>query len=182
MSEINIKSSIENGRPSETRLPKEEAVYDLLENLNIDFQRLDHDATASMEDCQKIGQILNVRICKNLFLCNRQKTQFYLLMIPGDKEFRTKDLSKQINSARLSFAGADYMDEFLNITPGSVSVMGLMNDTDNRVQLLIDSDVLKNDHIGCHPCINTSSIKLKTRDLTDQILPYINHQPISVEL
>ncbi|MGN1457691.1 MAG: prolyl-tRNA synthetase associated domain-containing protein, partial [Acutalibacteraceae bacterium] len=144
--------------------------------------RLDHDVTATMEDCVEVGKILGIEICKNLFLCNRQKTAFYLLMIPGGKEFHTKDLSKQINSARLSFADAEYMEKFLNITPGSVSVMGLMNDTENNVQLLIDSDVLKPEFFGCHPCINTSSLKIKTKDLLEKILPAIHHQPIIVEL
>lgn len=182
MSTINIDITIYHDRPQDERLPKEMAVYDLLDNLKVEYSRLDHDVTATMEDCVEVGKILGIEICKNLFLCNRQKTAFYLLMIPGEKEFHTKDLSKQINSARLSFADAEYMEKFLNITPGSVSVMGLMNDTENNVQLLIDSDVLKPEFFGCHPCINTSSLKIKTKDLLEKILPAIHHQPIIVEL
>ena len=182
MATINIDKTICHNKPQDERLPKETAVYDLLDNLGIEYSRLDHDATATMEDCVEVGKILGIEICKNLFLCNRQKTAFYLLMIPGGKEFHTKDLSKQINSARLSFADAEYMEKFLNITPGSVSVMGLMNDTENNVQLLIDSDVLKPEFFGCHPCINTSSLKIKTKDLTEKILPAIHHKPIVVEL
>ncbi|MGN1456862.1 MAG: YbaK/EbsC family protein, partial [Acutalibacteraceae bacterium] len=132
MSTINIDRTIYHDRPQDERLPKEMAVYDLLDNLKVEYSRLDHDVTATMEDCVEVGKILGIEICKNLFLCNRQKTAFYLLMIPGGKEFHTKDLSKQINSARLSFADAEYMEKFLNITPGSVSVMGLMNDTENN--------------------------------------------------
>lgn len=182
MAAINIDRTIYHDKPQDERLPKEMAVYDLLDTLGVEYSRLDHDATATIEYCVDVEKILGIEICKNLFLCNRQKTAFYLLMIPGGKKFHTKDLSKQINSARLSFADAEYMEKFLNITPGSVSVMGLMNDTENNVQLLIDSDVLKHEFFGCHPCINTSSLKIRTKDLLEKILPEIHHQPIIIEL
>ena len=123
-----------------------------------------------------------MEICKNLFLCNRQKTLFYLLLMPGSKPFRTKELSAQIGSARLSFASEEYMEQFLDLTPGSVTVLGLMNDTDNRVQLLIDEDVVKDEYFGCHPCINTSSLKMKTNDILEKFLPAVHHEPIFVKL
>lgn len=121
-------------------------------------------------------------ICKNLFLCNRQETQFYLLKMPGDKKFLTKELSAQIGSARLSFAKAEAMEKYLDITPGSVSVLGLMNDKENHVQLLMDEDILPGEYIGCHPCINTSSLKLKTSDLLEKVIPAMKHEPIIVRL
>ena len=166
-----------NGRPAsnEGRLPKEIRCYDLLDSLGIQYQRIDHDAANTMEVCRQIDVVLEATICKNLLLCNRQCTSFYLLMIPGDKVFKTKDLSAQIGSSRLSFAGAEYMEQFLDITPGSVSVLGLMNDKDNRVQLLMDEDVLKGEYIGMHPCINTSSLRLKTADLMEKVLPAMGH-------
>ena len=122
------------------------------------------------------------RSVKIVFLCNRQKTQFYLLLMPGSKPFRTKELSAQIGSARLSFASEEYMEQFLDLTPGSVTVLGLMNDTDNRVQLLIDEDVVKDEYFGCHPCINTSSLKMKTNDIMEKFLPAVHHEPIFVKL
>ena len=138
---------LQNGRPETTsgRLDKEIRVYDLLDKLGIAYQRVDHEATMTMEACEEVDRILgdDTTICKNLFLCNRQETNFYLLLMPGDKPFKTKDLSAQINSARLSFAKPEYMEKYLDITPGSVSVMGLMNDHDKKVQLLIDKDVMK---------------------------------------
>jgi Uncharacterized conserved protein len=180
---INIDPIVYNNRPDpQTRLDKENRTYDLLEKLMVPFIRLDHDATGSIEDCHEVDKLLQIRICKNLFLCNAQKTKFYLLMLPGDKVFKTKDISAQIGSSRLSFAPSEYMEEYLDITPGSVSVMGLMNDTHNTVQLLIDKEVLNEDYIGCHPCINTSSLKIKTVDLLETILPFINHEPVLVEL
>lgn len=172
------------GRPEDCtgRLKKEIRVYDLLDRLGISYQRIDHEAAMTMEACAAIDEVLEATICKNLMLCNRQNTVFYLLMIAGDKHFKTKDLSHQIGSSRLSFAAPEYMEEFLDITPGSLSIMGLMNDKDHRVQLLIDEDVLKGEFVGFHPCINTSSLRLRTEDLVQKIIPAMGHDPRLVTL
>ena len=175
---------LHKGRPSdwEKRLPKEQRVYDLLDSLGVDYLQVDHEPAMTMEVCTGINAVLDAVMCKNLFLCNRQETDFYLLMMPGDKKFKTKDLSAQIGSSRLSFASPEYMERFLDVTPGSVSVMGLMNDHDHRVRLLIDEDVLKDEYFGCHPCINTSSIKLRMSDLLEKILPAVRHDYTVVSL
>ena len=164
------------------RLLKEMEVYELLDKLYIEYLRLDHEPTATIEDCHDVDKQLGIHICKNLFLCNTQKTNFYLLMMPGEKKFLTKVLSSQIGSARLSFAGAEYMDKFLSIEPGAVSIMGLMNDKEQNVRLLIDEDVLKEEYIGCHPCVNTSSLKIKTADVLEKFLPYTGHDYTVVKL
>jgi Ala-tRNA(Pro) deacylase len=164
------------------RLPKEMAVYTLLDRLEIPYLRIDHEPTASIEVCHEVETILDIQICKNLFLCNSAKTDFYLLMISGHKKLQTKDLSKQIHSSRLSFADASDMEKYLHIAPGSVSVLGLMNDTHHCVKLLIDKEVLAQEYIGCHPCINTSSLKIKTSDLINKFLPATRHQPTLVEI
>lgn len=176
--------SLQKGRPHdyEERLVKERRVYDLLDMLNIEYDRVDHEPLATMEACQEVDELLDLNMCKSLFLCNAQKTNFYLLVMPGEKKFKTKDLSHQIGSARLSFAQADDMERLLDITPGSVSVMGLMNDTDGKVQLIVDKDILSDEFFACHPCINTSSIKFMKEDLKEKILPEINHSAIIVEL
>ena len=167
------------GRPQDTegRLPREIRTYDYLDNLQIPYQRADN-----MEACNEIDAVLGVLICKNLFLCNRQKTRFCLLMMPGDKKFKTKELSSQINSARLSFAGEDAMLQYLDIEPGAVSIMGLMNDKEHKVTLLIDEDVLKGEYIGCHPCVCTSSLKLSTKDVIEKFLPATGHAYTTVHL
>ena len=172
------------GRPVDCtgRLAKEVRSYDLLDSLGVCYQRIDHEAAMTMEACAEIDRVLDATICKNLLLCNRQSTAFYLLMIPGDKVFKTSELSKQIGSSRLSFAKPEYMEQFLDITPGSVSVLGLMNDRENHVQLLIDEDVLKGEYVGCHPCINTSSLRLKTADLLEKVIPAMGHTPRMVTL
>ena len=172
------------GRPETTagRLNKEIRVYDLLDKLGVSYQRIDHEAAMTMEACAAIDAVLDATICKNLLLCNRQCTSFYLLMIPGNKVFKTSALSKQIGSSRLSFAAPEYMEKYLDITPGSLSILGLMNDHEGHVQLLIDEDVLKGEYIGCHPCINTSSLRIRTRDMVEKIIPAMNHKPILVTL
>ncbi|MBC2579146.1 prolyl-tRNA synthetase associated domain-containing protein [Clostridium sp. DJ247] len=182
MSQIYIDPTIYTTKPVGSRLLKEMAVYDLLEKLHIPYSRIDHDVTASIEDCHDVEKLLGITICKNLFLCNSQKTDFYLLMMPGDKKFKTKELSAQIQSSRLSFAPAEYMEKYLDITPGSVSIMGLMNDTDRNVNLLIDEDVIKVEYLGCHPCINTSSLKIRTKDIMDKFLPHTGHVQRYVQL
>ena len=177
---------LHKGRPENTdnRLDKEIRVYDFLDKLGIQYQRIDHEAAMTMEACEEIDRALgdNTTICKNLFLCNRQETDFYLLLMPGDKPFKTKDLSAQIHSARLSFAKPEYMEKYLDTTPGSVSVLGLMNDSEKKVQLLIDEDVMKEPYFGCHPCINTSSLKFTTEDLMQKIIPALEHEPVTVTL
>ena len=172
------------GRPvtNEGRLEKEIRCYDLLDSLGVEYQRIDHEAAMTMEACAEIDKVLDATICKNLLLCNRQCTEFYLLMLVGDKHFKTSVFSKQIGSSRLSFAAPEYMEQFLDITPGSVSVLGLMNDKDHRVRLVIDEDVAKGEYFGCHPCINTSSLRLKTSDLMEKIIPAMGHAPTIVKI
>lgn len=173
-----------SGRPNsnEGRLDREIRVYDLLDRLNISYSRTDHEPADNMEACNRIDKVLDVIICKNLFLTNRQKTRYYLLMMPGDKKFKTKELTSQINSARLSFAGADDMLKYLDIEPGAVSIMGLMNDKEKEVQLLIDEDIIRDEYLGCHPCVCTSSLKIRTKDIMDIYLPYVGHVPVFVHL
>lgn len=176
---------VEKGRPvsAEGRLEKELRVYDLLDSLGIQYERVDHEEANTMEACAEIDKVLAPAvICKNLFLCNAQKTKFYLLMIREDKKFLTKDISKQINSARLSFGSAEYMEQFLDITPGSVSVLGLMNDKDKQVTLLVDEDVLQAEYFGCHPCVNTSSLRLKISDVFGTFLQKVEHGYMVVKL
>lgn len=175
---------LQEGRPQTTdgRLAKEVRVYDFLDSLSIPYQRIDHEAAMTMEVCAEIDRVLEATICKNLFLCNRQQTTFYLLMMPGDKPFKTKDLSAQIESSRLSFGPPEFMEKFLDITPGSLSVLGLMNDPELEVNLLIDEDVTKGEYIGCHPCINTSSLRIRTADMLEKIIPAMGHTPRFVKL
>lgn len=164
------------------RLDKEMRVYKLLEQLEIPFERVDHEEAMTMEACREVDKSLGVTMCKNLFLCNRQKTDFYLLLMPGEKKFLTKDFSKQLGVSRLSFADGEFMEKYLDITPGSVSILGLMNDTNHDVHVSIDKELLSDEYLGCHPCINTSSLKIKMSDILKKFLPYTGHEATIVEL
>ena len=176
------KMEIFEGRPQEGRSAREMAAYDFLDALGVAYRRADHPAAATMQDCEAVDAALGVRMCKNLFLCNRQQTNFYLLLMSGEKPFRTKHFSKQLGVSRLSFAPPEFMEKYLDITPGSVSILGLKNDKDLNVQLCIDEDVIKAEYIRCHPCINTSTLKIKTADVLNTILPAMKHTPIIVNL
>ena len=179
---MRIDPAVYTGRPEEGRIPKEERCYDLLDSLGVRYARVDHEHADTIEACHEIEKLLGCEICKNLLLTNRQMTELWLLLMPGDKPFKTKLLSKQIGSARLSFASAEQMQTALDITPGSVSALGLMNDRENRVRLLIDRDLLAKPQIGLHPCINTSTLRLQTADLLEKLLPAMAHEPTMVEL
>lgn len=172
------------GRPTDCsgRLEREVRVYDLLDKLGIEYERTDHEEANTMKKCNEIDKILDTIICKNLFLCNRQQTEFYLLMMPGDKPFKTKYITKQLGCSRLSFAPSEKMLEYLDIKPGAVSIMGLMNDKDNKIQLVIDKPVVESETLGCHPCVCTSSLKFKTKDIIEKFLPAVHHEPIIVDL
>ena len=153
-----------------------------MDKLNIQFQRIDHTPADTIEDCVKLEPLLHVKATKNLFLRNRARTMWYLLMMPGDKPFHTRDLIGQMGIQRLSFGEEDMLESMLNLTPGSVSILGLMYDKKKQVKLLIDREIVQNDYIRCHPCINTSTLKIKTDDVINTLLPYIGHYPMIVEL
>ena len=175
---------LQKGRPADTtgRLDKEVRTYDLLDSLGVEYDRVDHAPAATMEDCKEVDEILEAMVCKNLFLCNRQETAFYLLMIPDTKGFHTRICRRRSVRRDYYFAKPEYMEKFLDITPGSVSVLGLMNDKEHQVKLLIDEEVLDSEYFGCHPCINTSSLRMRTADLIEKVLPAMEHDFVKVKL
>ena len=179
---MRIDPTLYTGRPAEAREPREDRCYDLLDRLGVTYFRVDHEAAENIPDCELVEGLLGCGICKNLFLTNRQQTDFYLLIMPGEKPFKTKLLSKQIGTARLSFGSPADMERLLDLQPGSVSVLGLMNDAEHRVHLIVDEDVFAEEMFGCHPCENTSSIRFATRDLREKILPALGYTPAIVHL
>lgn len=175
-------SEIFEGRPSDRREEREERCYDFLDKTGIKYERVDHYPADTMEKCRAIGEKLGTEIKKNLFLCNTQRTKYYLLVMPADKVFKTKYLSKQINSARLSFAPPEDLVKYLDLYPGSCSVLGLINDPDNDVTLVIDRDILSKEAISCHPCKSTSTIRFSIKDFIEKFIPAVHHEPIIVDL
>ena len=176
-------TEITKGRPNTAGLCEREiATYDYLDALGIPYRRLGHDAAETMEACLEVDARLGVKMCKNLFLTNRQQTDFYLLLMPGDKPFKTKEISGQLGVARLSFGSGEQMERMLGLLPGSVSVMGLMNDKTHAVRLLIDKDLLLDAELGCHPCINTASLAVAMEDILQKFLAATGHTPTVVTL
>lgn len=175
---------VKKGKPEcmNGRLEKEQRCYELLDQLGLEYVRVDHESADTMEECRAIEGVLGAHICKNLFLCNRQQTDFYLCLIPGEKVFKTKELSKQIGSSRLSFGSAEHMERILDITPGSVSILGLMNDHNGEIRLLVDKELLQEEYFACHPCINTSTVRLKSEDVFGKLVEALGHPMTLIEL
>lgn len=178
---MKVDQTLYSGRPADRRSDVEMAIYDKLDALGISYSRVDHEHADTMEDCLLVEQVLGAKICKNLFLCNRQKTSFYMLMMPGDKPFKTKFLTSQLGCARLSFAEADKMQEYLRTTPGSVSALELLFDTEQHIQLVIDNALLKDDYISGHPGISTSTVRLTRADML-QYVKAVGHEPVFIDL
>lgn len=175
-------SSVCHGAPDDAREAVEANTYALLRELGIPFDRVDHDEARTMEDCAGIGRVLGVDICKNLLLTPRNRSAFYLLCMPGEKPFVTKDFSRQIGSSRLSFATAEDMRELLGVAPGSASILALMNDPAHRVRLALDRETAEAPFFGCHPCRNTSSLRLRTADVLQTFLHHTGHEAAIVTL
>lgn len=176
--------AVEKGKPNNffSRTDSEKKTYELLEKLGIEFSRADHDPASTVDECGTVDRALEVEMCKNLFLCNRQKTDFYLVMMKGEKHFSSKDFAHKMGIARVSFADENYLREYLDVYPGAVTVLGLANDSEHKVKLVIDKDVAEAEYVGCHPCVNTSSLKIKSKDIFEKLLPYTGHSATILEL
>lgn len=164
------------------RSAEENLCYDFLDAVRVEYFRCDHAPADTIEDCKLVEEVLKAPICRNLFLTNRQQTEYYLLLLPGDKPFKTKYLSPQLGTARLSFAGEEALQEYLGVQPGSVSLLGLLNDRRGKVHLVIDRDLMKEEFFGCHPCRNTSTVSLHTEDVAAAVLPRLEHPVTWVDL
>ncbi len=173
---------IYSSRPDSERSELEMGTYAYLDKLGIEYTRVDHDAAATIADCELVDGELGTKMCKNLFLCNSQKTVFYLLLMPGDKHFKTKEVSHALGIARLSFAPEEYLFSLMGLRPGAVTVLGLMNDKEKSINLLIDKDIIAEEYLGCHPCVNTSSLKIKMSDILEKFLSSTGHVPTVIEL
>ena len=179
-----MQLEVQTGRPKDLagREEKEIAVYDLLDKLGILYERVDHEAAHTMEACAPIEEALQAKVCKNLLLTNSKHSFYYLLMMPGDKTFVTKELSNAIGCGHLSFAEPSEMEKVLHCTPGSASVFGLMNDEEDLVELLVDRELLKEEYLCAHPCKNTSTLKVKTKDIFGKFLKATKHYKTEVSL
>ena len=157
-------------------------VCDHLKNLGIDFLIKTHEPAETLEKCSEVEKSIDGKICKNLFLQTTSGNVYYLLMMSGEKKFVTKNVSKALGSSRLSFSSGNRMEEMLNTSPGSLSITSLIFDKGKAVSLAIDSDILKEEFICCHPCDCTATLKIKTSDITDILIPSLGITPIIIDI
>ncbi len=175
-------SEITNELPQEFANELEKEVYGKLNELNISFDRVDNDVVESMEECLEIDKKLGTEIRKTIIVCNEKKTQFYLIVLPSEKRFDSKEFRNKMECSRVSFAKVEDMERVLGVLPGSATVMSVIKDNDNIVQVVIDKEVADEEFFGCNTGANTRHIKIKTKDLIDVILPNLNHEPKIIEL
>lgn len=161
---------------------KKQKVYDFLDTLGIEYKNFDHEPLMSISQADELDKKMGVSIAKNLFLSTKHSTEFYLLLMQGDKKFNTGKVSKQVQVPRMTFGNDEKLLMYLDITPGSVSPLGLINDNDNNVNFLIDGDLLKEEYVAVHPNLNTSTVVLRVTDLLEKILPATNHTYRIVEV
>ena len=168
--------------PQQYRNSLHENVYETLESLGIPYERVDTDEAITMEDCIAIGERLQTPIVKTLLLCNRQQTNFYLFVTTSEKPFSTKNFSHAMEISRVSFASPEQLESMLGTVVGSASVLSLLHDPENRVQLVLDRDALQASWYGCSDTTTTGYMKLPTADLLEKFLPAVHHEPIYIEV
>ncbi len=175
-------SEIKTAPPTEFKTELQKQVYETLAKLEIPFERVDNDEALTMEDCIAIDKALNTKTAKALFLCNRQKTNFYLFVTAGGKPFVTKNFGKALEISRVSFAPPEHMLEMLGTIPGCASILSVIEDSEARVKLVIDKDVISASAFASPDCTTTGYIKLKTADVLKKYLTYAKHEPIIIEI
>jgi len=175
-------SNVYTTPPSEFKTVLQEKTYRALQELHIPFERVDTDEAITMEDCIQINKVLNVKVVKTLFLCNRQQTSFYLFITAGDKPFKTKDFSKALGVSRVSFAPADLMEKMLGTKVGATTVFSALLDKDNAIPVVFDKEVTCEEWYGCTDGTTTCYMKVKTEHILHAFLPYTKHLPLIIEV
>ena len=175
-------SEIKDAAPAAFRTELQKSVYETFEKLNIPFERVDTDEAVTMDDCVAINDKLDMKMVKTLFLCNRQQTDFYLFVTRGDKPFRSKDFSHALDIARVSFAPAELLLDMLQTPVGATTVLSMLVDTENRVKVVLDSEVVREEWYGCSDGTTTGYLKIRTTDIVHRFLDYTNHKPMIVSI
>ena len=175
-------SNIMEEAPAIYKSPLQRMTYESLADLQIPFERVETDETITMEDCTQINQKLDMEMVKTLFLCNRQKTAFYLFVTTADKPFNSKNYSKELGIPRVSFAPAELMENILGVKIGAATVFGALMDKDGLVQIVFDQDILSEEWYGCSDGTNTGYMKIKTEHIIENFLTYTNHIPTIIQI
>ncbi len=175
-------SKVFDGAPEDKRGELETKVYAEFKELGIDFKRVDNDEAISMEECVEISNTWGAEIRRTVVVCNRQTTNYYLVVMPADKRFDTKTFAHNMECARVSFASEEDMIKILGVSHGNASVVSILNDKDNMVQVVLDKDVADDEYFACNVGINTTHIMFKTDDLINKFLVKEEHNPKIIEL
>ncbi len=175
-------SEIQRTAPTECKTLLQAKVYQTLEQLHIPFERVDTDEAITMEDCVLIDAKLNMKMVKTLFLCNRQQTNFYLFITAGDKPFHSKEFSNALGVARVSFAPAEKMETMLGTKIGAATVFSALLDSDRKVQIVFDKDILAEEWYGCSDGTTTGYMKVRTNQIVHEFLTYTNHTPAIIDV
>lgn len=150
-------------------------IFTVLQELNIDYKLLDHHAVYTVEEAKKLENMLEGVGCKNLFLTDK-KDNYYLLVLEENKKANLKELAKQLNVSRLTFASPEELKEILALEPGSVTPLSIINDSSNKVLLILD-ELLIDKTLLAHPNTNTQTVSLKFNDL-EKLIEHTNHKYI----
>ena len=169
-------SEIYTVAPEHERGEHETTVYKELDRLGIKYERVDNDTVETMEECVEISEKLGAEIRKTIVVCNRQKTDFYLVILPAGKRFDSKLFAAMMHTARVSFASPEDMQRVIGLTPGEASVMGILNDPEGKVKVVIDKAVADAEWFACNPGANTSHLRFKTKQLINNFLPAEGHK------
>src|SRR3989344_166488 len=137
-----------------------EKIKNYLKEHKIEYIVHEHQAVFTVEESKKIKTKIQGGICKNLFLKERKERKYYLVVLPGEKRLNIKELRDKIQAKDLTFASSEELKEILNLTPGSVSILGLINDKEHEAELIIDKEINEAKKLNFHPNINTESIEL----------------------
>lgn len=175
-------SEIQKAAPAECKNNLQQLVYSTLEKLEIAFERVDTDEAISMEDCILINRKLNMKMVKTLFLCNRQHTALYLFITTAEKPFKSKDFSTALDVSRLSFAPVELLQTRLGVKIGAATIFGILLDTKNEIQVIIDKDVVSEEWYGCSDGTTTGYMKIAIESVIDKFLNFTNHKPKIIQV
>lgn len=142
-----------------------EEVYLKLKELNIEYLKIDHIPIYTIDEANNLDIENKEYIAKNLFLMDDKKRNYYLLVVKSNKKIDLNDLKNKINSRRLSFASEIDLEKYLKLKKGSVTPLGVLNDVERKVKVIIDEDILKEEIVGVHPNDNDATVFMKTKDL-----------------
>ena len=176
------ENDLKKGLPSPDECTETEyEVFAFLERSGADYTWLSHGEKFAVSEYEEVCRALQIKIIRNIFLENK-KGELYLLMIHADKKFVTKEVSRSVGSSRLQFASADLLMQTMRSEPGGVSNLALIFDTQKRVQLVVDRDLLDAPYMGMVPASRTKSLRMTPKDWLEKVVPAMQHEAMIIDI